>query len=85
VVLLQIFEPNSLFCLLILFFILVFYFRITETNIRLAEERNKQILLRLAEANRAPQLRLPLGDPPTPARRRRRQRRPPPTERLPGI
>jgi hypothetical protein len=86
IVLLHIFEGSWIFGLLILFSILLFYFRMTETRVRILTEQNRAIVLRLAETNRAPQLRLPFGDEPTPRQPRRRRRTAAlPSDRLPGL
>lgn len=74
VVLLQSFGGFELFSLLILFGILVFYFRMSGTRVRLAELRNNEILLRLAEAERAPQPPIPGLEPPPRQARRPRSR-----------
>ncbi len=66
---LNMFDGNQVFCLFILFAILLFYFRSSGTKVRLLELENNRILLRLAEADRAPQPPLP-GLDPRPAPRR---------------
>lgn len=84
VIVLRIFTNSDLLTIFLLFAILLFYHRLTETRIRLAQESNKAILLRLVESSRRPQLELPLDVPRSTAPRRRRARAAP-GERLPGI
>jgi hypothetical protein len=64
-------EGEELLSIVVLFAILIFYYRMSGTKVRMAQLRNEEIMLRLAAGDNAPQLQLPTLDrpPPRPSRR----------------